>query len=57
MDKSPSDTAYRIEVLLEENGHLRQAALSFGALAERLHRALQEERRRLRELERDSGGD
>ena len=34
-----------IHALQEENAHLRQAALDFGALAERLNTALRAERR------------
>ncbi len=57
LDKVPSDIEHRIKALIEENVHLRQSALSFGALAERLHHALSEERRRVRELERRMAGE
>jgi predicted nuclease with TOPRIM domain len=41
----------RIRQLEEENAHLREAARTFGDLAERLKRALDDE---LRRVERDS---
>jgi predicted nuclease with TOPRIM domain len=44
----------RIRQLEEENAHLREAARTFGDLAERLKRALDDE---LRRVERETLGD
>ena len=44
--RSPEDCLVRIRQLEEENAHLREAAKTFGDLAERLKRALDAELRR-----------
>ena len=55
MDEALRDCEAEVERLESENRELRRSSEEFGALAERLNRALRERLKRETELKRDGG--